>query len=84
VTIWRVVVPELVSAAVWSAASEDAAPGFNSILRGRSSSAAMAGRLKAMIAILAKIVVHRDMGRLLWLGTIARIADISKSEIRNQ
>jgi hypothetical protein len=62
VTIWRVVVPELVSAAVWLPASGDAAPGFNSMLRGRSSSAAMAGRLKAMIAMLAKIVVHRDMG----------------------
>src|SRR5512141_1409425 len=40
VTIWRVVVPELVSAAVWPAASGDAAPGFNSILRGGSLSAA--------------------------------------------
>jgi hypothetical protein len=62
VTIWRVVVPELVSAAVWPAASGDAAPGFNSILRGGSLSAAMAGRQKALIAMLAKIVVHRDMG----------------------
>jgi hypothetical protein len=44
----------------------------------------MAGRLKAMIAMLAKIVVHRDMGRLLWLGTVARISDNQKSEIRNQ
>jgi hypothetical protein len=42
VTIWRVVVPELVSAAVWPAASGDAAPGFNSILRGGSLSAATA------------------------------------------
>jgi hypothetical protein len=81
VTIWRVVVP--VSSAVLSAASEEAAPGFNSILRGRSS-AAMAGKLKAMIAMLAKIVVHRDMGRLLWLGTVARISDNQKSEIRIQ
>jgi hypothetical protein len=46
----------------------------------------MAGRLKAMIAMLAKAVVHRDMGRLLWLGTIARISDNQKpeSEISDQ
>jgi hypothetical protein len=44
----------------------------------------MAGRLKAMIAMLAKIVVHRDMGRLLWLGTVVRISDNQKSEIRIQ
>jgi hypothetical protein len=83
VTIWRVVVPELVSAAVWPAASGDAAPGFNSILRGASLSAAMAGRLKAIIAMLAKIVVHRDMGSLLWLGTVVRISKIrsQRSEI---
>jgi hypothetical protein len=48
------VVPELVSAAVCPAVSAGAAPGFNSILRGRSSSAAMAGRLKAMIACWQK------------------------------
>jgi hypothetical protein len=83
VTIWRVVVPELVSAAVWPAASGDAAPGFNSILRGGSLSAAMAGRQKAMIAMLAKTVVHRDMGSLLWLGTIASISDIG-SQTGNQ
>jgi hypothetical protein len=43
----------------------------------------MAGRPKAMIAMLAQIVVHRDMGSLLWLGTVARIRD-QKSEIGNQ
>jgi len=41
----------------------------------------MAGTLKAMIAMLAKIVVHRDMGSLLWLGTVA---GYQLSEVRNQ
>jgi hypothetical protein len=46
----------------------------------------MAGKLKAMIAMLAKIVVHRDMGRLLWLGTVASISEVRsrKSEIGDQ
>jgi hypothetical protein len=43
----------------------------------------VAGRQKAMIAMLAKTVVHRDMGSLLWLGTIASISDIG-SQTGNQ
>jgi hypothetical protein len=86
VTIWRVVVPGLVSAAVWPAASGDAAPGFNSILRGGSLSAAIAGRQKALIAMLAKIVVHRDMGVSSGsaLSPGYQISESQRSEISDQ
>jgi hypothetical protein len=64
VTICRVVVPEPVSSAVWPAASSAGAPpGFNSMLRGRESSAAMAAKLKAMTEKLT------NARSLLWPGT---------------
>jgi hypothetical protein len=82
VTICRVVAGGLASSAA-SVSPLPAAPGFNSMLRGRVSSAAMAAKLKATTVRLANAIVHRDMGSLLWLGTISNIRN-QRSEVRNQ
>jgi hypothetical protein len=49
----------LVSAAVWPSGAT--APGFNSILRGKSSAAAATPALKLSKIRLSGRVVHRDM-----------------------
>ena len=74
VTICRVVVPEPASSAVWPAASSAGAPlGFNSMLRGGESSAAMAAKLKAMTESQMQSSIG-TWGSLLWLGTASREA----------
>jgi hypothetical protein len=68
------VVPEPASSAVWPAASSAGAPpGFNSMLRGGESSAAMAAKLKAMTEWQMQSSIG-TWGSLLWLGTASREA----------